>query len=221
MIKDAVIRVFLSRSDEVWSDSGKLDPISFGRITPVTENRSHKWACSADPGCVNVKPESKPRITTHPQPNLPRPLQLTRATASGRSRRPDHINRRPIMSPPRSTRGKHRQRAAFHRTPHLRRKNRSSQNASKPGLTAREIVIGPANKNSSTILLLIAKPTSNPGTPSGKLSSINWWTQAELRRIRRREAEVGVRGASAELGHSPRSARCQRRQRAALHRTVA
>jgi len=40
MIKDAIIRIFLSRCDEVPSvrdDSGKLDPISFGRITRYSE----------------------------------------------------------------------------------------------------------------------------------------------------------------------------------------
>jgi hypothetical protein len=40
MIKDAIIRIYLSSCDEVpslRSDSGKLDPISFGRITLLGE----------------------------------------------------------------------------------------------------------------------------------------------------------------------------------------
>jgi len=42
MIKDAIIRISLSRCDEVpsllRSDSGKLDPISFGRKTRHSES---------------------------------------------------------------------------------------------------------------------------------------------------------------------------------------
>ena len=53
-------------------------------------------------------------------------------------------------------------------------KNRSSQNASKHGLTAREVVIPPGEQEELTIYSLITKPTSNPKAPSSKLCSINW-----------------------------------------------
>jgi hypothetical protein len=53
MIKDAIIRISLWRCDEVpslRSDSGKLDPISFGRIARDSEKAAQSHASTMNPG---------------------------------------------------------------------------------------------------------------------------------------------------------------------------
>jgi hypothetical protein len=50
-------------------------------------------------------------------------------------------------------------------------KNRSSQNASKHGLTAQEVVIAPGEQGEFDRLAADTKPTLNPRVPSSKL---NW-----------------------------------------------